>query len=298
MSAHEPLREHHAERVGDDPGLDAEVDQAHDRLDRVGGVQRRHHEVPGERRLQRDAGRLGVADLADQDDVGVLAQDRAQPRGEGEPGAHVGLTLGDRLELDLDGVFERDHVDGGRVDELQERVERRCLAGAGGAGRHQKALRLGHQIAHPRQHGRAHAERLEGDQTLAAQDPEHDLLALRARKRRRAQVDASTGWLEGELAVLRYAPLRDIHAREHFDARDDLGAISMAILPCSVIAPSMRKRTCKWSRLGSRWMSLVPYRTARRTSSSRTTTASPSMGPWSGRAGMNEVGMVRWARVS
>ena len=72
---HQPLREHHAERVGDDPRLDAEVDQAHHRLDRVGGVQRGHHEVPGKRRLERDGCRFCVADLADQDDVGVLTED-------------------------------------------------------------------------------------------------------------------------------------------------------------------------------------------------------------------------------
>ena len=47
--------------------------------DRVGGVQRREHEVAGERRLDGDAGGLGVADLADEDDVGVLAQDRLSP---------------------------------------------------------------------------------------------------------------------------------------------------------------------------------------------------------------------------
>ena len=41
-------------------------------------VQRREDEVAGERGLDRDLGRLGVADLADHDDVGVLAEDGAQ----------------------------------------------------------------------------------------------------------------------------------------------------------------------------------------------------------------------------
>jgi hypothetical protein len=45
---------------------------------RVVRVQRRQHEVTGQRGLDRDLDGLGVADLTDQDDVGVLAQDRAQ----------------------------------------------------------------------------------------------------------------------------------------------------------------------------------------------------------------------------
>ena len=49
---------------------------------RVVGVQRREHEVAGERRLDRDLRGLAVADLADHDHVGVGADHRAQPGGE------------------------------------------------------------------------------------------------------------------------------------------------------------------------------------------------------------------------
>jgi hypothetical protein len=41
-------------------------------------VQRREHEVAGQRRLHGDLRRLEIAYLADHDDVGILAQDRAQ----------------------------------------------------------------------------------------------------------------------------------------------------------------------------------------------------------------------------
>ena len=73
----------------------------------VGGVQRRQHEVTGERGLHRDAGRLDVADLADQDHVGVLAQDRPETVGEGEPGLLVDLDLVDLGEDVLDRVLDR-----------------------------------------------------------------------------------------------------------------------------------------------------------------------------------------------
>src|SRR5436309_3360767 len=49
-----------------------ERDHAIDRLRRIRSVQRREHQVPGVRRLQRGVERLHVADLADQDHVGRL----------------------------------------------------------------------------------------------------------------------------------------------------------------------------------------------------------------------------------
>ena len=53
---------------------------------RVVGVQRREHQVAGQRRLDRDLRRLAVADLADHDDVGVGAHHRAQAGGERQAG--------------------------------------------------------------------------------------------------------------------------------------------------------------------------------------------------------------------
>ena len=63
--------------------------------DRVRGVQRREDEVSGQRRLDGDAGGLDVSDLADEDDIGVLAQDRPQPGREGEARLLVRLDLVD-----------------------------------------------------------------------------------------------------------------------------------------------------------------------------------------------------------
>ena len=77
---------------------------------RVGGVQRREHEVAGERGLHGDAGRLDVADLADEDHVGVLAQDRLETVGERDAGLLVDLDLVDRREHVLDRVLDRHDV--------------------------------------------------------------------------------------------------------------------------------------------------------------------------------------------
>ena len=80
---------------------------------RVVGVQGREHEVTGERGLDGDLRGLVVADLTDEHDVGVGAQDRAQRGGEGQPGLGVDLHLVDAGEPVLDRVLDRDDVASG-----------------------------------------------------------------------------------------------------------------------------------------------------------------------------------------
>ena len=52
--------------------------------------------MAGQRGVDGDVGGLAVADLADHDDVRVLAQDVPQARGEGQPDLRVDLDLVDR----------------------------------------------------------------------------------------------------------------------------------------------------------------------------------------------------------
>ena len=66
--------------------------------------------MAGQRRLDRDPCRLDVPDLADEDDVGVLAQDGLQTGGEGQSGLFVRLDLVDRREDVLDRVLNGHHV--------------------------------------------------------------------------------------------------------------------------------------------------------------------------------------------
>ena len=64
-------------------GLGERVDHAIDRADGVRRVQRREHEVAGLGGGERGGDRLAVAQLAEQDHVGRLAQRGAQAGGEG-----------------------------------------------------------------------------------------------------------------------------------------------------------------------------------------------------------------------
>jgi hypothetical protein len=53
---------------------------------RVVGVQGRKHHVPGLGRLDGDVGRFQVANLADHDDVRILAEEGLQRHREGQAG--------------------------------------------------------------------------------------------------------------------------------------------------------------------------------------------------------------------
>ncbi len=74
---------------------------------------RPEHEVAGLGRAHREADGRQVAELADQDDVGVLPQGRAQRRREGA-GVAADLALVDHAGRprvhDLDGILEGNDV--------------------------------------------------------------------------------------------------------------------------------------------------------------------------------------------
>ncbi len=116
------------------------VDHAVDGLDGARRVERAEHEVSGLGGGHRHRDRLGVAHLADQDHVRVLAHRRAHAFCKGGQ-VRAELALHDLALLaavdELDRVLEADDVEflvG--VQQVDHRRERRRLAGAGRA-RHQ-----------------------------------------------------------------------------------------------------------------------------------------------------------------
>ena len=89
-----------------------------------------------------------VADLADHDDVGVVAQERAQPGREGQLDLRVDRDLGDALQLVLDRILDGEDVEVGRVDLGQAGVERGGLARAGRPGDQHDAVRAVDELVH------------------------------------------------------------------------------------------------------------------------------------------------------
>jgi hypothetical protein len=111
QTADEPLRDHALHGGRDLVGRDADVDETGHRARSVVRVQRRQHEVPGERCLDRDFRGLAVANLADEDDVRVLPHDRPEGRSESQPGALAHLHLHDARDAILDRVLDGHHID-------------------------------------------------------------------------------------------------------------------------------------------------------------------------------------------
>ena len=101
--------------------------------------------------------RLGIAQLADQDHVRVLAHGRAHAFGEArDVGAQLAL---DHLAVlaamnELDRVLEADDVEpAGLVEVIDHRRKRGRLAGAGGAGHQHHALVVVAQLGDDRRQG-------------------------------------------------------------------------------------------------------------------------------------------------
>jgi len=129
----EPLGQDPQKRVGEVQRVDAHVEQADDRLGSAVGVQRREHEVPRERGLDADLGRLEVAHLADHDHIGIGAQEGPQRAGEIEADLGVHLDLPDPVLGDFDGVLDRPDLAFRRVDAGDAGVQSRRLARSRGA---------------------------------------------------------------------------------------------------------------------------------------------------------------------
>ena len=181
------------------------------------------HLMAGERGAQGHGGGVGVADLADQDHVGVLAQQRAHAVGEVEPRGLADLGLADQGERVLDRVLQGHDVDRLGVEVAEHGVQRGGLAAASGADHQDQALGAGEDAVEGGALVRGEAERVERDDALVAvEDAQHDVLAVQGGLGGDAEVDRAAADRETDAPVLRAARLGDVHAGEHLDAHRQL----------------------------------------------------------------------------
>ena len=180
--------------------------------------------MAGQGRLDRDHGGLPVADLTDEDDVRVGAQDGSKRGGEREPRPRVHLDLVDAGKPVLDGVLDRDDVSVRLVHDVERRVERRGLARACRAGHEDGAVRLRVGLL-IRMEGRlAEPQVLQAQQDRAlVEDPDDHLLAVHGGKGREAKVDRLAGDGQADAPVLGDPALGDVDVRHDLQAADEAG---------------------------------------------------------------------------
>jgi hypothetical protein len=220
--ADQPLGEHADQRRRHQERLDPHVDQAGDRAGGVVGVDGREDEVAGQRRGDRDLGGLAVADLADHDHVRIVAQEGAQPAGEGEIDLRVDLGLRDPLDLVLDRILDGEDVELGREDLGQAGVQRGGLAGAGRPGDQQDAVRPLDDVADHVEDVLRHPDVGEAEHHRAAvEEADRHPLAVGGRRGRDAHVDVLAGDLAADAAVLGQPLLGDVEAGHDLDAGQD-----------------------------------------------------------------------------
>ena len=115
-------------------GATPHVDQAGQCRGGVVGVQRRQHQVLGVRCLNRNVGCLQITDLADHDDVRVLAQERAQRGCKGQAAFLVDVDLVDAGQVDFGRILGGGDVHTGLIEDVEAGVQRHRLARPRGAG--------------------------------------------------------------------------------------------------------------------------------------------------------------------
>ena len=175
--------------------------------------------MTGERGLHGDASRLDVADLTDEDRVGILTQDRLEPIGEGHAGQLVDLDLVDRGKDVFDRVLDRHDVDLFAVDRGEGRVEGRGLARTGRPRADHHAVRRSNEPFVHRARFVRHAELLQRQQRArAVEEPQDALLAEHRRGRRHANIEIVSVDRQFDLPVLGAPPFDDVHVRHDLDA--------------------------------------------------------------------------------
>ena len=220
--AHQPLRQDALHAGRDQERLQTHVAHARDRARRVVGVQRAEYQVAGQGRLHRDLRRFQIANLAHEDLVRVLPQDRAQRRREREADLVVDRHLHDAVDVVLDRVLGGDDLFGNLIELVERRIERRRLAGAGRTGDEHDAVGFVDHLAEGGQGDRVHANLGEVEADVGAvQDADDHRLAEHRRQHADAHVHGVAADVELDAAVLGHAPLGDVQVGHDFDARAD-----------------------------------------------------------------------------
>ena len=178
--------------------------------------------MSGDSGLNGDGGGLTVADLADHDDVGVLAQDGAQGVGEGQVSFGVDLNLIDALDIGFHGVLNGDDVDHVAVELVESGVQGGGFTGTGGAGDQHDAVGVAQDAVKGLDLLRGQTQSLlSAGQSLLLVESEHTLLTVYGGEGGDTNLIFPVVDHGGETAVLGLALFGDVQTADDLDAGHD-----------------------------------------------------------------------------
>jgi len=210
------------QRVREVERVDLHVQETGDGLGGGVRVEGGEDQVSRHRRLHTDLRRLRIAHLADHDDVGILAEDRAERGGEGDARLTVHWHLRNAAELIFDRILDRNDLLARAIALGEAGVERRRLAAAGRSRGEEHPVRLCGEALDVGEQLRRHAELRERDGSAAAiEKTKHDALTEHRGDGGDAEIELARLEANADAAVLRAAALGDVELREELDARDD-----------------------------------------------------------------------------
>ena len=228
------LRDYADDIAGENVRDDSDVEKARNGSYGGIGVQGRVDLVARHRRSERHGRRVLVANLAHQDDVGVLPHERADAVAEVHLRRLVHRSLADQGHRIFDRILQGHDVEAVVVDVVEHRIERGRLAAAGRACHQDDALGSRDHLLEKLELARFETQTVERhDPFLSVENAQYDVLAVRSRLGGDAKIDGASGEHQGDASVLRRARFGDVHFRHDFDTdrhRRPVGLVQRADL--------------------------------------------------------------------
>ena len=189
----------------------------------------RKHQVPRQRRIDCDRGRLHVTNLSNHDNVWRLPQHRPQRRCKGHSNLRIHRNLIDSRQLVLHRILDRDQLSIGLVDRVQARVQRRRLARTCRTRNQENSVRI---VDDPLQNGLIVCEKSQlgqaQHQILFVQDTHDNRFTVNRGHGRNPQIQRRPIYRgQGNTAVQRQPLLCNADVRHDLNSADDAGLKSL-----------------------------------------------------------------------
>src|SRR5262245_29168641 len=174
------------------------------------------------RRVYRSLCRLRIANLPNQDHVGILTEDRSKHARKRQTSTFVSLDLRDAVNLVLDRILDRYNVHRLVTEFVDETVERGRLAASGWPDDKENSLRAASPRAEFVFEWLRKSDVVERHRGLRTLEQANDNLLTPARRQRRNPRVVGSSRLSVDVAILGNTPLGNIKPGDHLDADHDV----------------------------------------------------------------------------